>query len=109
VSDQTSPEARGLWPLQLSVLALAAALVGLTLVHCFELFSDRETLAALRQQQEPIVQESQKLRQQLTALAGRTAQLAQDGDAGARSVVEQMRRQGITLQPPAPNAGPPAK
>jgi len=61
---------------------------------------DRGALAELRRAQEPTVQEAVKLRQQLEALAGQTAKLAADGDEGAKGVVEQMKGQGITLNPP---------
>jgi hypothetical protein len=46
------------------------------------------------------VQEAIKLRQQLETLAGRTAQLAGEGDEGAKTVVDQMKRQGVNLSPP---------
>ena len=46
------------------------------------------------------MQESIKLRQQLETLAGKTAQLAADGDEVAKTVLDQMKRQGVTLTPP---------
>ena len=61
---------------------------------------DRGTLAELKRSQEPTVQEALKLRRQLETLAGQTAQLASEGDEAAKKVVEQMKRQGITLSPP---------
>lgn len=61
---------------------------------------DREGLAEQRRAQEPTVQEAIRLRQQLEALAGKTAQLAADGDEAAKTVVDQMKRQGIALNPP---------
>lgn len=61
---------------------------------------DRGALADQRRAQEPSVQEGIKLRQQLETLAGKTAQLAADGDEGAKAVADQMKRQGVTLTPP---------
>jgi hypothetical protein len=61
---------------------------------------DREALADQMRSQEPTVQESIKLRQQLETLASKTAQLAADGDEGAKAVVDQMKRQGVTLTAP---------
>ena len=61
---------------------------------------DRQALADQRRAQEPVVQEAMRLRQQLEALAGKTAQLAADGDEGAKAVVDQMKRQGVNLTPP---------
>ena len=46
------------------------------------------------------MQEAVKLRQKLEGLAGKTAQLAADGDEGAKAVVDQMKRQGIALSVP---------
>ena len=61
---------------------------------------DRGALSDQHRAQEPTVQEAIKLRQKLEVLAGKTAQLAADGDEGAKGVVEQMKRQGVTLAPP---------
>jgi hypothetical protein len=61
---------------------------------------DREGLADQLRLQEPAVQEAMKLRHTLEVLAGKTAQLAADGDEGARTIVDQMKREGIALSPP---------
>jgi hypothetical protein len=61
---------------------------------------DRSALSELRHSQEPTVQEAIKIRQQLETLAGKTAQLAGEGDAGAKAVVDEMKRQGVALAPP---------
>lgn len=61
---------------------------------------DRQALADQKRSQEPVVQEASKVRQQLEALASKTAQLAADGDEGAKTVVEQMKRQGINITAP---------
>jgi len=58
---------------------------------------DREALADQRKLQEPTMQEAIKLRQQLETLAGKTGTLAADGDEGAKTVVEQMKKQGINI------------
>ena len=61
---------------------------------------DRDGLAEQQRLQESTVQEAVKLRQKLEGLAGKTAQLAADGDEGAKAVVDQMKRQGIALSVP---------
>jgi hypothetical protein len=61
---------------------------------------DRDGLAEQKRLQEPAVQGAMKLRQRLEGLAAKTAQLAADGDEGAKAVVDQMKRQGITLSTP---------
>jgi hypothetical protein len=61
---------------------------------------DRSALSELRRSQEPAVQEAIKIRQQLETLAGKTAQLAGEGDEGAKTVIDEMQRQGVKLAPP---------
>ena len=91
------PAAGGWW------LPIALVVVSFFVLMAFETsyaIHDREGLAEQRRLQEPAVEEAVKLRQKLEVLAGRTAQLAADGDESAKSVVDQMKRQGITLSPP---------
>jgi hypothetical protein len=63
---------------------------------------DRSALSEQRRAQEPAMQEAIKLRQQLETLAGKTAQLAGEGNEGAKAVVDEMKRQGVALGPPKP-------
>ena len=86
--------------LQLPVTLAVVALFVLMAFETAEAIHDRGALADLLRSQETTVQEAIKLRQQLEALAGKTAQLATDGDEGAKTVVDQMKRQGVTLNPP---------
>jgi hypothetical protein len=84
-------------------LPVSLAVVALFVLMAFETaeaIHDRGALADLRRSQEPTVQEAIKLRQQLEALAGKTAQLAAEGDEGAKTVVDQMKQQGVNLNPP---------
>jgi hypothetical protein len=83
-------------PLVLVVLSLFVLMV----YETGQTIHDRGSLAELRRTQEPMVQAAAKVRSQLEALASETAELARDGDEGAKKVVEQMRRQGVTLAPP---------
>jgi hypothetical protein len=99
---------RVLLPVLLAVLALFL----LVAFQTVGLFRDHDTLIAVRASQETTVQEGTKLRQQLGAIAGQTAELASNGDAVAKDVVEAMRKQGFTLSPPPAQsspAAPPAK
>ena len=86
--------------LELPFLLMLVALFVLMAFETGQAIHDRGTLGDLRRSQEPTVQEAIKLRQQLETLAGRTAQLAAEGDEGAKSVVDQMKRQGVNLSPP---------
>ena len=63
-------------------------------------FSDRGALAELMRLQQPSIEQAVKVRQQLQNLAGKTAALADAGDAGAKTVVAQMKAQGVTLSAP---------
>ena len=63
---------------------------------------DRSALSEQRRAQESAMQEAIKLRQQLETLASKTAQLAGEGDEGAKAVVDEMKRQGVALGPPKP-------
>jgi hypothetical protein len=63
---------------------------------------DRSALSEQRRAQEPAMQEAIKLRQRLETLASKTAQLAGEGNEGAKAVVDEMKRQGVTLGPPKP-------
>ena len=86
--------------LELPVILIAASLFVLMAFETFQAIHDRGALADLRRSQESTVQEAIKLRQQLETLAGRTAQLAAEGGEGAKTVVDQMKRQGVNLSPP---------
>ncbi|HEY3910552.1 MAG TPA: hypothetical protein VGM07_11760 [Stellaceae bacterium] len=82
---------------------LILVVVSLFVLMAFEAgqaIHDRTALAALQRAQQPSMEQAAKLRQQLQTLAGETAALAASGDAGAQRVVEQMKRQGVTLSVP---------
>jgi hypothetical protein len=79
---------------------LILVVVSLFVLMAFETgraIRDRGALAELMRAQQPSIEQGAKLRQQLQNLAGKTAVLAAAGDAGAKSVVDQMRAQGVTL------------
>ena len=82
---------------------LILVVVSLFVLMAFETgqaIHDGSALAELRRAQQPTMEQAIKLRRQLQTLAGKTAQLAASGDAGAKSVVERMKRQGVTLSAP---------
>ena len=81
-------------PLGLLVLGFVL-MVGFQTV---QLIRERSNLFEIQLAQEPTIQEGAKLRQQLDSLAKKTAALADAGNAGAKAVVEEMRRQGITIK-----------
>ena len=86
--------------LGLPIILVVVSLFVLMAFETGQAINDRGALSDLRRSQEPTVQEAIKLRQQLETLAGRTAKLAADGNEGAKTIVDQMKGQGVTLSPP---------
>src|SRR5262245_4422976 len=91
---------RAVGAMWLPVILVIVSLFVLMVFETGQAVHDRGALADLRRSQEPTVQEAIKLRQQLETLAGKTAQLAAEGDEAAKTVVDQMKRQGVNLNPP---------
>jgi hypothetical protein len=84
-------------PLPLPLILVVVSFFVLMAFETGQTLHDQHTLTELLQAQQASVDQGVKLRQQLQTLAGKTAELAAAGDAGAKSVVEQMKAQGITL------------
>ncbi len=87
-------------PLPLPLILVVVALFLLMAVETGQALHDHATLGQLIQAQQPTIEQAVKVRQQLQSLAGKTAELAAAGDPGAKSVVEQMKAQGVTLGVP---------
>jgi len=83
----------------LALVALVLLLVAV--LETAQLATQYQTLSGVRVTQEPTLSEAGRVRRQLDALAGETARLAASVNADAQAVVDEMRRQGITLRPPA--------
>ena len=87
--------------LPLGILALAmlvwAAAVALNQM------AETSRLKDVRANQETLVQNSQKLRASLDALASETAKLAAQGNPNAKLLVDELAKRGITINP---NAAP---
>jgi hypothetical protein len=86
--------------LQLTLVTLAFFLF--VAFQSFQLMRERTNLTELWNSQEPTIQEGFKLRRQLDTLASGTAKLAADGNATAATIIDDLRRQGITVRAPAP-------
>ncbi len=83
----------------LPLAILAAAFLVWAGAVIWNLASESSRLAAARANQENLVQNSQKLRASLDTLASETAKLAAQGNAGARLLVDELRKRGITINP----------
>jgi uncharacterized protein HemX len=100
--SRSRPEAR----VQFSASAFVPALL---LALAFVLWLAFQAVQLVREQQQLTVatanlqaqtQVATKLRAALDALATSTAKLAADGNANARVIVEELRKRGVTINPP---------
>lgn len=99
----TMPGGRGARGADRLPAPLVLVVVSLFVLMAFETgqaIRDRGALAELMRAQQPNIDQAVKLRRQLQTLAGKTAELAAAGDAGAKSVAAAMKAQGITLSSP---------
>ena len=80
--------------------AVAILTVALLILAGFVLYQgilERSVLLVTLGAQEQPLQQSQRLKEQLDALARGTAKLAEQGNRGAQEVVNLLKKQGITL------------
>jgi FtsZ-binding cell division protein ZapB len=97
-----------------SSLPLTITLVALLLffaVQTVQLILERGNLSMVKSNQDSALQEAQKVQEQFKTLVTKTNQLAEQGHAGARMVMEGLQRQGLGAAPPAESKAPskPAK
>jgi hypothetical protein len=81
----------------LPILLVTCAITGLLLFQAWQLYKDRSVLADLRANQRPAYVEAQRLQDQLEGVAAGTAELAKQGNANAKLIVEALRSRGITI------------
>ena len=77
-----------------------------------QLISERGNLGQVKTSQEAAIQEAQKVQTQFRNLVTKTGQLADQGHAGAKMVMEELQKQGVGFASPpaAPQAkAPPSK
>jgi len=90
------------WSAFVPLLVIVLALLVQSFYQSARLRAEREALEAQYTQQQPPLEESQKLRTQLESLAGATATLAEQGNENAIKLRDYLQKQGITIRPPAP-------
>lgn len=88
----------------LAVVILALTMVGWFGLQTFQLVRERAHLRSLRENQESLLQQAQRVRGQLDSIARSTLELAHKGNQGAAVIVDQLARRGITI-----NVNPPAQ
>ena len=69
----------------------------------FMLITEGSNLRTLKANQENTVQQAMKVRAQLDSIAAKTAELAARGNQGAKTIVEELRKRGVTINPSANN------
>ena len=67
----------------------------------YQLVKERGNLKTLQANQEKMLNNAQKMRAQLDAIAAGTARLAQQGNANAAQVVNALKAKGISINPKA--------
>ena len=63
-----------------------------------QLVREHQHIGIVRAAQEPTIEEGTKLRQQLNSMASKLAQLADAGNANAKAIIEELKRQGIAVK-----------
>lgn len=92
-----------------SQLPFIITLVALLLFFAFQtlsLMTERVNLASVKGNQDAALQEAQKIQSQFRLLVSKTGELADQGHAGAKLIMEGLQRQGIGF---APETKAPAK
>ncbi len=86
------------------VLLVGVALLGWAVFQTVELIGEHRVLSTAHETQQTQVERAEKLRTSLSTLAADTQKLADGGDAGAKYVVDQLHKRGITINPNAPSS-----
>ena len=81
-------------------LLLALAFVAWLGFQAVQQWMERQQLTLAQANQEPQEQAANKLRASLEAVATSTARLAAAGNVNARVIVEELRKRGVTINPP---------
>ena len=85
-------------------LPLTILLIALVVWFGFQtlqLATERANLGEARGHQEAAMQEAQKLRTQFESLISKTSELANKGHSGAKLVMDELQKRGMTAQPEA--------
>jgi hypothetical protein len=85
-----------------SSVALTIAIISLLLwfgFQAFQLVKDRSNLGLVKANQETAMQESEKVRVHFQTLMTKTAELANQGHAGAKMVVDELQKRGVGVAP----------
>ena len=101
-AERTNPEERAQAAKPASNLPLIITLIALSIYFSFQtlsLLSERSNLGFVKSNQDGALQEAQKVQAQFKLLVTKTSDLASQGHAGAKMVMEGLERQGVGFVP----------
>ena len=84
----------------ISLVLVVISMFLLVVFQTIEVVQARVNLTEMHDAQEAPLQEATKVRHQFEALSAGIGELAGEGNSNAKTVIDEMRREGITL--PAP-------
>ena len=87
----------------LPLLLLVIAAAGWSAFQCYQLVTERQGLATVQTNQTRQFEDAGKLRTTLDSLARETALLADKGNPGAKLIIGELAKRGVTINP---NAAP---
>jgi hypothetical protein len=90
----------------LPLLLVVIAIVAWSAFQCYQLVNEKQGLATVYTNQSRQYEDAGKLRSSLDALARDTAMLADKGNQGAKLIIAELARRGVTINPNSPPASP---
>lgn len=81
------------------LLLLAVGLFLIAALQTYALAQNGSRLGAVHTAQANQIEQAVKIRSQLDAIAGKTAKLAAQGNKNAQAIVDDLKKQGITIKP----------
>lgn len=83
----------------LPLLLVIMALVIWFSFQTVQLFKERQNLKTMHANQDQIIADAGKMRSQLDAIATGTQRLAEQGNTNAQTIVQQLAKSGISINP----------
>jgi len=95
----------------LPLLLLVVAGVAWAAFQCYQLVNEKQGLATVHGNQTRQYEDAGKMRSTLDSIARETAALADKGNPGAKLIIGELAKRGVTINPnaPPPSADKPAK
>ena len=109
-TEDTGEAARDSTTNRPSHLPFILTLTALLLYFAFQtlqLVSERTNLGMVKSNQEGAIQEAQKVQAQFKTLVSKTSELADQGHAGAKMVMEELVKRGVSESPQPPSSAAP--